>query len=241
MVTIYQFESVWGINLSPFCRKVETYCQLAGINYTTKAALPFKAPLGKLPFIIDTNQHNDNADAQAIPDSSKIITYLQHEYSNELDADITVEQHSLGHLIQQTCEHSLYFTLLYSRWIDERFWPDFRQAVFGDLPPVVRNALPRLVQRSLNKALNGHGYGRMDRTDIYAIAEKDIDALAAQLDQHDYAVGNQVSSYDATLFAFLASLLDVPLETPTKQHLQKQPSLMAYVNRMRALVSQLSE
>lgn len=232
MITLYQFDPVWGISLSPFCRKVETYCQLAGVPYTIKTTLPFKGPRGKLPYIHD----DENPDQKPIPDSSRIIDYLQNHYDHPLDKNLTVTELATGHLLQQTCENSLYFAIVYSRWIDEDYWPTLRKAVFGDLPPVVRNVLPSIVQRGLRKSLDGHGYGRLDKDEIYALADKDLLAIATELSQHKYAAGDQLSSFDAMLYAFLASIVDVPLDAPYKTTAMHYDSIMDYLARIKAML-----
>ena len=58
MVQVHVFADPWGINPSPFCLKVETYCRLAGISFAAVPTLPFRAPKGKLPFINDGNDRN---------------------------------------------------------------------------------------------------------------------------------------------------------------------------------------
>jgi glutathione S-transferase len=114
MIEIYRFEPAWKVNASPFCLKVETYCQLAGIPYSVAFTQPVNGPRGLLPFIVDENK--------TIPDSSKIIKYLKEKYGDTLDANLSQEDHAKGYLLRQLCEQSLYFAILYSRWQDDDYW-----------------------------------------------------------------------------------------------------------------------
>ena len=78
MIVLHQFPRAWGIpNPSQFCVKIETYLRLAKLPYRTEAAIPFQAPLGKLPFIVDAGKK--------ICDSRLIVEYLKTTYGDPLD------------------------------------------------------------------------------------------------------------------------------------------------------------
>ncbi|MCL2453066.1 MAG: glutathione S-transferase N-terminal domain-containing protein, partial [Alphaproteobacteria bacterium] len=95
-VTLHVFPESWGLNPSPFCLKVETYCRMAGISFNSIPTLPFRPPRGKLPFMSNGKER--------IPDSGLIIAYLQQHYGDPLDQDLNAEQKALGHLIRRCCE-----------------------------------------------------------------------------------------------------------------------------------------
>ncbi|MEX2474259.1 glutathione S-transferase family protein [Marinobacter sp.] len=224
MIELYQFAPAWGINLSPFCLKVEIYCQLAGIPYETRSTLPLKGPRGKLPFIIDQSN--------TVPDSGKIIEYLKETCGDPLDAQLSEEGRAMGHMLRQVCEESLYFAILYSRWLDDRYWPKVRQAFFGSLPPVARSLVAAIAHRGIRNSLIGQGYGRYPREEVYAAGAADLAAIAWQLNRQSYAAGDQLTSFDATLYAFLFNVVQVPLETPLKAEAAKHPVIDAYLNRV---------
>lgn len=224
MIQLYQFAPAWRLNASPFCMKVETYCRLAAIPYSVQHTLPFKGPRGKLPFIVDGSQ--------CIPDSENIIDYLKSTCGDPLDGGLSPSQRAMGHLLRQVCEESLYFVLLYSRWMDDVTWPKVREVFFGALPPVLRNVVPALVRRGIRKSLMGQGYGRYPEPELYRLAAADLAALAWQLEQNRFAVGESVTSFDATLYAFLYNILRAPLETPLKAAAMEFPALDAYISRV---------
>ena len=123
LMRLHVFPHVWEVNPSPFCLKVETYCRLAGIATGSVPALPFRAPRGKLPFLEDGRER--------IPDSGLIIEYLKGRFGDPLDGGLNARQAATGHLLRRTCEESLYFVLVYSRWIDPEGWRVARPAFFG--------------------------------------------------------------------------------------------------------------
>ena len=225
MIELHVFPSPWSFNPSPFCLKVETYCRLAGIEFRAVDSLPFRAPRGKLPFLSDGPER--------IPDSALIISYLNRHFGDRLDQELDAAQRAKGHLIRRCCEESLYFVLLYSRWIDPDGWKVIKPALFGAAPPLVRDAVATMARRGVRRALHGQGYGRYAPEEVAAHGAADLGALSASIAPSGFAVSERATSYDATLYAFLTNILDAPVETPLKAAAQKYSGLSAYLVRMR--------
>jgi glutathione S-transferase len=228
VIELHEFPAAWGINQSPFCLKVEAYLRLAGIAYRPVATLPFKAPRGKLPFIVDGERR--------IPDSGHIIEHLRRSATVDLDAGLDAAQRALGHLIRRTCEESLYFVILHSRWLDDAGWAVCRPVFFAALPPGLRALVPRVARRSVRRSLRGQGYGRHSPEQIYALGAADLAAIDTMLGDRAFAVLDRPTSFDAVLYAFLASILRPPIETPLKAAARQRPSLERYVARLERLL-----
>ncbi len=226
MMRLHVFQHPWDLNPSPFCLKAETYCRLAGIAFTSVPALPFQAPRGKLPFLEDG--------AERIPDSALIIEHLKRRFGDPLDGALDARQAAIGHLLRRTCEESLYFVLVYSRWIDPVGWKVVKPAFFGSLPPLVRDAVAAIARNGVRRALYAQGYGRHTRDGIYAIGAADLAAIAATIAGHAFAVSDAPTSFDAMLYGFLANILTAPVETELKREALGHPELVAYVERMQA-------
>ncbi|WP_297792549.1 glutathione S-transferase family protein [uncultured Marinobacter sp.] len=224
MIELHQFAPGWGLNASPFCLKVEVYCRLAELPYQTRSTLPFKGPRGKLPFIVDQSHR--------VPDSGNILTYLKKTYGDPLDGQLSEAQLATGHMLRRTCEESLYFAIVFSRWVDDRYWPKTREAFFGMVPPVARHLVAGAARKGIRKSLVGQGYGRYPLAEVYAAGTADLSAIAWQLGQHKYAAGNEVTSLDATVYAFLFNIVRAPLETPLKHAASERESILAYLERM---------
>jgi glutathione S-transferase len=229
MLRLHVFPHAWEVNPSPFCLKVETYCRLAGIATETVPALPFRGPRGKLPFLEDGRER--------IPDSGLIIDYLKGRFGDPLDVGLNAGQAATGHLLRRTCEESLYFVLVYSRWIDPEGWRVVRPAFFGSMPPLVRDAVAAMARAGVRRALRAQGYGRHTRDGIYAIGAADLDALAVAITGRTFCVSDAPTSFDATLYGTLANLLIAPVETELTRRARRLPELVAYVERMRSTLS----
>ncbi|HUC65559.1 MAG TPA: glutathione S-transferase family protein [Stellaceae bacterium] len=229
MIELHEFAPAWGINPSPFCIKVEAYLGLAGISYKPVVTLPFQAPRGKLPFIVEGGRR--------IADSSHIIDHLRQSIAVDLDAGLDERQHALGHLLRRCCEESLYFVLLYARWIDAAGWTAMRPIVSAALPPGLRALILPVIRRGVRKTLHAQGYGRHTRDEIYALGAADLTVIAAVIAGRDFAVADRPTSFDAVLYAFLASILRPPIETPLKQAALQHPALAEYVTRIERVLA----
>src|SRR5262249_31725334 len=167
--------------------------------------------------------------------------YLQASYGDPLDGSLSAEQRALGHFLRKTCEESLYFALLYARWMDEPGWSAVRQALFGGLPPVARDLLPRFVRRRVGQNLQGQGYGRHSRDEVYVLGGADLEALAIHLDGRAFAVADHPTSFDASLYSFLASVMRPPIEMPLKARALAERALCAYVERMETALAKAAQ
>ena len=229
MIELHQFRRAWGINPSPFCLKVETFCQLAGIPYKSIPTLPFKAPRGKLPFII--------ADGQRVADSGYILAHLRGAAAEDIDAGLELRQRAMGHLLRRICEESLYFVLVYSRWIDEAGWAVAAPEFFRGLPPIVRSVVPGRTRKKVREQLKQQGYGRHSRDEVFALGAADLDAIAAFLGDHVFAVADRPTSCDASVYALLKSILATPIDSPLKQAAQALPVLSDYVEHIERAIA----
>ena len=89
-----------------------------------------------------------------------------------------------------------------------------------------------MAQKNVKSQLDGHGMGRQSRNEIYEMANQDLKAVADFLADKPYLMGNQPSSVDASLFAFLCNILNVPLRSPMKDYVLKCDNLVRYNKRM---------
>ncbi|HYD65286.1 glutathione S-transferase family protein [Azospirillum sp.] len=228
MIVLHQFPRAWGINPSPFCLKVETYLRLAGLPYRAVTSASFRAPKRKLPYIVGDGVE----DGRVVADSGFIIDHLRAVHGDPLDRELTAEQRALGHLMRRTCEESLYFAMVYARWIEDAGWRIIEDAFFKRMPAPVRAILPGIVRRSVRRSLHGQGYGRHARDEVFALGVADLDALAVLMKERPFAVANRPSSADATLYAFLVSVMRVPFDDPLTRRARACATFAAYLERM---------
>jgi glutathione S-transferase len=226
MLYLHQYPGIWNLpSLSPFCIKVETYLKMTGLLYDKVIENnPIRGPKGKMPVLRDGNC--------VIPDSTFIIKYLEDTYDCSLDKSLTADQRAIAHTIQRTIEENLYFTILYSRWIDPE-GKDIIDAAFRPFfPKPLAGVALTWIRHNLTKQAKAQGIARHHRDEIYYIGEQDIQAIAQLFGTNTYLLGEDPHTIDAILYAFLLTILNTPLANPLQLAVKKHPHLVKYVERM---------
>ena len=228
MIKLHQFAPAFGLpNASPFCMKMENYLRMAGLDYElVNSGDVLKAPKRKLPYIDD--------EGTVVADTSIIIDYLKGKYGDPLDAHLSALDRATATAFQRLLEENLYWAVVHTRWVQEEGWALTKAAFFGAMPVPLRWIVPALARRGIVSEMRGHGMGRHGAEEIHAIGCRDLTAVADYLADKPYMLGEQPSSLDATVYAFLANLLWAPVDSPIRTHAQGRPNLEAYCQRMKA-------
>lgn len=226
MIEFFKFPENFGMrDASPFVLKLETYLKLAGVDYeTTIITDPRKAPKGKLPYIKDNGQ--------TIADSSICIEHLKQNYGDPLGADLTPEQHGIGHAVKTMLEERTYWVLVHTRWIDPEYQHITLDAWFGDIPGIIRGFITKKIIKDMKVAMAGHGIGRHSPEEIFAFGLKDLRAFEAVLGDKPYLLGDAPSEYDATGYGFLANFMAEPFPSPMSEYIANSKPLTAYIERV---------
>jgi len=230
MITLYQFPPRFGLlNVSPFCMKVETYLRLTKLPYQVVNTIKLSTtPKGKLPYIVD-NDH-------VIADSDFIIQYLKATYGNPLDAHLNTQQMTEALLMKRMIEEHYYWTIAYSRWLDPFNVQQVNQLFFSRLPFILRPIIAYSIRKKARANLIGHGMGRHSRDEVYLLGIEDLTALKNYLADKPYIMGDQVTSLDACIYAFLASTMRTPIASPLSKFANEQVKFVEYLKRMDGLV-----
>lgn len=228
MIKLYQFARTWGIpNLSQFCVKLETYLRMTGLPYQIIETLPLKAPRGKLPYIEDKGHK--------IADSRLILNYLKTAYGNTIDDHLTSEEQGIAKACQRLLEEHLYWIGMVSRWhYTDKNWQTNKQAIFGGLPPVMRDLAASVYRIRINSQIKGHGIGRLSIDEIFELGREDVDSLARFLGNKPYFMGDKPTTLDASAYGILINTLGCPIESPLKEHALSCENLLNYCRRMQA-------
>ncbi|MGI9484416.1 MAG: glutathione S-transferase family protein [Geminicoccaceae bacterium] len=226
MIKLYQYPMSWGMNVSPFTLKLETWLRLSNLDYQVIAVhSPRSAPKGKLPFIEDD-------DGTRIADSSLIIDHLKRTRQIDPDHELTERQRAEAISLQRLFENHFYFIQSYSRWIDPVGWEAARPAFFGFLPPGIRELAAALIRRQVKRALHEEGLGRHTQNELYAMGRADLRAIAVLLGSRPYFFGDGPTTIDAIAYGFLANLFFVPVETELKRIGLEYDNLRLYCERL---------
>ena len=226
MIYLHQYPGIWQLpSLSPFCVKVETYLRMVKLPYQVVIENnPAKGPKGKMPVLRDEDK--------TIADSSFILEYLQQHYGISLDDSLSTSQNALSHVIQKMIEENLYFVILYSRWIDPVGKNIIDKAFRPFFPKWLSKMALAWIRRNLKKQAYYQGMGRHTQEEIYHFGCKDITALSDLLGAHLFILEDNYHIIDATVYAFLITILNHPVMNPLKSHLLQQQNLIEYCDRM---------
>ena len=130
-------------------------------------------------------------------------------------------------------DEGFYWTGVYSRWVDDRAWPALKDGFFGHMPPVLRDILPAMIRRRVERDLQAQGTGRQSAREVYHLADKYLRAVADILGDKPYLLGRKPTSYDATVYAFVANAIVPPFDTELRQSARSHANLVAYCERMK--------
>lgn len=227
MIKLFQFPACWGLpNPSPFCLKLETYLRMAKLPYEVKFVKdPRKAPKAKFPFIID----NSNK----IADSGFIINYLKETYGDSLDSALSPFQKAQTLALQRLIEEHLYWVLVQARWFDPNNWETTNKSFFTGLSFPLNYLLPKIIRKTMRRDMLGQGMARHTQDEMYELGVADLKAINSFLDEHKFLVSDGPSSIDATGYAFIANILEPPIESPLKEYIKSQKNLVNYCREMK--------
>lgn len=231
MIELYKFGPAFGLReTGPFVLKVMSYMRLAGIPFSdTVQGDPRKAPKKKIPYI--------NDDGTEIGDSTFILKHLKSKFGDPLAEGLSPEDLAKGHAIKVMLEERTYWAgMIYPRWVKTDHHKLLADTFFSEIPSFIRMTIFRLIVKGVVKSAEGHGIVRHTEAEIYGLGLDDIKAVEAALGAKDFILGTKPSEVDATVFAFLHGMSAEIFPTPIQAHIRGSAPLMAYLDRMDALV-----
>lgn len=227
MIKLYGFGNAFGVlDASPFVVKVDLFLKLAGIEfeYIGNFNNIKQSPKHKLPYIEDAGKK--------VGDSAFILNYLTDKYEITLDAQLTEEQKAQVVLYSHALDESLYWALVYSRWIKEDTWPVTNETFFGKMPAPLKWFLPNIIQKDVAKTLKRQGFGRHSETELLTKADQHFSALSLLLGKKDYFFGEKPCSFDAIAYAALCEFISVDYFNNFNQQARKYENLVQYCQRI---------
>jgi glutathione S-transferase len=226
MITLHTLPAAFDmVSVSPFCTKLELYLRMRGLEYRAVMGDPRTAPKKKMPFV--------EYRGRTISDSQHVIDALEADAGAPLDRWLDTRQKAESHLVRRALEEGFYFVTFYARWMNERSWATYAPVYYPYLPKHVGKLIMAMLRRGVKKTLFAQGTGRHEPDEVYAFGKRDIDALADMLGDRPYVMGDEVSTLDATAFAFISSSLDFPVTTPLTEAIRARENLVRYHARIR--------
>lgn len=228
MIKLIKFPAAFGLlDPSPFVVKTMMTLKIAGLALNTEAVTnPGRGPKGKLPAIAD--------DGEVIGDSEMIRWYVERKYGVELDHGLNARERAVSHAFARMIEERLYWAMVYARWNEPAGWTRTNLTFFSAIPPGIRALAAAFIQRQVRRDLHGQGVGRHSQDEIYRLGVLDVQAMAAQLGDKPWFMGEAPSSVDCTAYLFVSGIVDPPFDNPVKDETLRHANLVAYAQRGKA-------
>jgi glutathione S-transferase len=228
MLTLYSYPELFGVaDNNGYGLKVLAFLKLAGVPFRHEHIFDASAaPRGQLPYIDD--------DGETIGDSETIIAHLIAKRRLTIDAGLTTAQRDTSHLITRMLD-DLYWVMSYSRWKDERFWPQFRDALMREHPSLTEAGL--LKAREFNfQRYHFQGIGRYAPDAAYAHGLADLQVLADLIPATGYLHGAKPTSIDAGIYGFIANIYFYQIDTPLRQFVMAHGNIVRHCRAIHAAV-----
>jgi glutathione S-transferase len=220
MITLYSYPPLFGVaDNNGFGLKVFAFMRLAGLPFVHEHIFDASAaPRGQLPYIVD--------DGEVIGDSEVILAHLTAKHQLKVDAALGEDERRLSVLVSRLLD-DLYWVMSYSRWKDERYWPQFQAALQREHPSVTEAALGKA--RAFNfQRYHFQGIGRYAPDDAYARGLADLEALDGIITDRGYVFGSTPTSMDAGIYGFIANIYFYDIDTELKRFVVSRPKLVRH-------------
>jgi glutathione S-transferase len=225
-ITLHKFPRVWGLPcMSPYCMKVEAYLRLRQLPHRVEVGDLRRAPRGQLPWV--------RVDGTALGDSTLILDFFEARQAQPLDAALSPTERAQGWALARTLEESTVWSLRRQRFDAEAAWGDTAAVVRSILPVPLKPIGPAIVRRRMRAALRAQGLGRLTPQAQYDFACRDFDAAEALLVVKPFLFGERPSTFDLTLFGFVASFGCATARSPVTEHVLGLPGLLRHQRRLR--------
>lgn len=237
MIILHKFPSAWGMpgSISPPCQKLETWFRIAGLPYEVAPyPSPVQAPKGKWPYIED--------DGVVIADSTLIVEHLRRTRGVDPDRNLTPQERAIGLAFRRLFKESLFWLIIQIRHRDDAGFMKYRKALWSLLAPGVpldqvgedvKDAVIG-IRKAMIEQMHGAGMGRHTAEEVHQLGTADLLAVSDFLGDKPYFFGDEPTGIDATAWAYLSHVIDLPLDSPSTQVARNTKNLVEYCRRMRA-------
>jgi len=227
MIKLHAFGPAFGLpDPSPYITKTEVQLRMAGLDYEKVSGDLEKTPKHKLPIIED--------DGQIVADSTFIRSHLERTRGFDLDEGLNMRDRSHAWAIERMLEDHFCWAVVHDRWLDDDNFRRGPSLFFQGVPEHMRDAIIKDARGRVAASMYGHGIGRHNTAERLELAGRSLSALAVQLDDRPFVMGERPTAVDAFAFAILAGATVPLFDTPLRQMVEAHGNLTPYIQRMAA-------
>jgi glutathione S-transferase len=216
---------------SPFCVKVQYALRIKRLPFTVvNVSSPEKVrnlnSRGKLPVL--------EYDGVAIADSTEIIRYLEAHHPEPRLYPIEPGRRVHALMIEDWADESLYWHVVYERWIVREQFNQIAPALFAPVPAAMRPLVRVMVRRRVARVIQAQGLGHFTVHEHREKLRQSLDWLDAIVNGR-FLVSADLSVADIAVAAQLAALM-IPQTPVVAAEVRKRSNLMGWLEGVRAAV-----
>lgn len=225
MLTLLTYPKGFGrFSNSAFCVKAAYLLVLSGQPWKREDTLdPRKMPYNKLPVL--------RTDGRLIADSDGIRFWLQSQGA-DFEPGLSDLQKAHSQALIRMAEDSWYFQVVLDRWGNDDTWPAIRDALFGQIPALLRRPITNKIRKSVRAGLHVQGISRFSESDRMARLDRDLSAIHTYLKLSPFLMGDQPTAADLSVAPMLDGMRNTPGQTPLKQRIIGDKILTDYLDRI---------
>ena len=204
MITLFGMPSAGGLKqLSPYVVKVEMALRYLNAEYKIQSVDPWKigklSPNGKVPWI--------KVDNVEIGESDVIIEHLVKVYKSDLLASLSTDDQLVGTALKRLTEKNLYWHMVWSKFMTSESREEIIGCFFSRYPKFIQTFASRYAIKIHISFSKVHEVGNLSeaRRDVEATA--DLMTLSRQLEKDNFLLGPDITVFDFSIAAMLASIL----------------------------------
>ena len=179
---------------------------------------------GKLPVL--------DCDGVAIADSSEIIRHLDARHPEPRLYPLEPGSRSYAMMIEDWADESLYWHVLYERWLVREQFNLIAASLFAPVPVVLRPLVKMIVRRQVGQDLRAQGLGRFTVHEHREKLRQSLDWLNAIVNGR-FICGADLSVADIAVAAQLAALM-IPQTPVVAAEVRQRSNLMGWLDGVRA-------
>jgi len=211
-IRIYTFPPGYGLpTTGPFSLKLAMALRMAGVPYEMCTGDLTKSPKRKIPWI--------EIGGMAMADTALIVQWLAETRGIDLERGLTSIQRAHG---------------LALRVLLEEQWHQVFEFELILHPAGAGARLGSAMQEHFRQHLYERGMLRHTPEEITAFGKADLDAVAAWLDGRAWAVADQPTLTDCSVWGLLAPSIYSSFATPCMSYARGLAPIVAFVDRVRA-------
>ena len=225
MTTLYGWGPMFDCpSPSPYVMKTEIQLQMLGVEFDRAIADLESVSKKKAPYVED--------DGEIIQDSNFIRAHFERKLGRSLLDGLTPREQALSWALERMAEDHLNLAMAGERWLIDENFRKGPALFFADVPAPAREQVYQEVCDGMTASRWGGGFGRHSRDEQLQLAAWDLAAIAAQLGERKFLLGDEPTVADASVAATLISCATEYFDTPLTSMVREHANLPAYIRRM---------